>query len=254
MPNLMVKIFPLFFIAGLIHSACSNQAEPSASQSSENPSKSAVSLLLYESDPPDQLIRTEAPFDSDTLLVAILWKDSRLLPIAQYADDQWINPWSKPEDGVEPTLPGIHVPHMWHINSLEDSTYTVNIDHFGIGKIQCVQNWMFTTDLVAESEKTMKPSRELAGIAFSQQVNWLTPNTSFPALAHIDSIYKQLNLINKPVEGFGSAAYENLGYFEVDQSLFGVAKYVGWETDGYIIYEINGQKGRRHLDVFVGGC
>ena len=223
------------------------------------------------------------PMGREPLWVAVVQTDGVLIPIARHDGGVWDLPWPAPFDqetaALDPT--GEVGPPPW----LGGDSWTLPVPPMemgdpGGGRIAAPLGWSFYSQtergagltvarlLLVEAHCMMQwalgfEERELfrvegtpavAGVAFNRPREVVSAEDEIPEL---DRLSAELGLVDSsdPDDPTLSGSFVWLGFYRLDNGvIIGVVNDRGYEGEGWLVVEIDGDRGRIVHRVYGGGC
>jgi len=210
-----------------------------------------------------QILEATPVVEGDTLLIAAVYENGSLIPIARYAGGAWnVVPWSEPfgfeddsayaADGTrlwpERDTLGTGVPASWLLYSHGARGTPMATGEFRLGRTYCMVRWELTTD--RRPLQSPEGSR-FAGVALSQP-----PDTvlSEEDIADLEQIRVDLDLTDRPSRGDDVRTFRWLGFFRIRGLVVGVVHGDFWEGESFLVVELDGAGSRILARLHGGGC
>jgi len=190
--------------------------------------------------------------------VAAVSSEGVLIPFAMYHQEDWSNPWTlpfvdeAPYDTV-PDQPTLDMPNEWYLYSRHEQHTKIHLKELVRTEVHCSENWAFTTDW-KEGEEGESSGWRFAGIAFSRRKEVLSEVYLAAKQEEIDQIRRDLDLMGNDERGELYHRYESLGYYRLQSKTIIVLRSIGYESEWYIIVEVQGKTGKLVIEVPGAGC
>lgn len=213
-----------------------------------------------------------------------------LMPVARYQDGSWDNPpwtgrfpveriaairsgdgvWSWPDAsllwehparesdtlGRAPEVIAMGVPASWFLHSPRERGLPLLTTGLRVVMAHCDERWGVRTNLDTLPAFGDDRFEYLSGIAFTHPPSAVLSEDDIPAL---DRIREELGFVDRRRDGEGYRRFDWLGLFRFDDgplgaATLGILRGGYYEGTGYIVIQIEGDRGRVIARASEGGC
>ena len=228
---------------------------------------------------------------SGALWIAVAYRDqATLMPVVRYLDGSWDNPpwagvfpveriaaartgegvWSWPDASVlwehparhsdtlgrAPEVVATEVPASWFLYSRTERRLPLYTTGLGVVPAGCNERWDIGTNRDTLPAFGDDRFSRLSGIAFTHPPSAVLSEGDIPAL---DWIREDLGFVDSPRDGEGYRRFHWLGLFRFDDgplgaATLGVLRGDYYEGRGYMVIQIDGDRGRVIARASEGGC
>ena len=225
----------------------------------------------------------------NALWIAVADRDEGILmPVARYQHGSWDNPpwtdlfaveriaairsgngvWSWPDAsllwehparesdtlGRAPEVIAVGVPASWFLHSPRERGLPLLTTGLRIVAAGCAERWGIRTNL--DTLPAFGDDRRISGIAFTHPPSAVLSEDDIPALGRIK---EDLGFVDRLRDGEGYRRFYWLGLFRFDDgpvgaATLGILRGVYYEGSGFIVIQIDGDRGRVIARASDGGC